>query len=253
MRGSAEDIKSWFGIAMFVFIFGFSIYFGWQHSNRDGNPINNSANYGSVLLNQDDPIAGWRTYANKELGVSFKYPLNWKAVHLTKNANISDWVHGTTYTSGGFDPDRAISFSIYSKDYSNYLLPIINKPVDGDWLPADFGYKLGEILFTKKINDKSVLIANYTDTECSPMLTLKAYVPLNDNYPNLIIGIDYPFYNDTTVKVYEDNARIQGKDACGQIDIYRQIATEVYNGTYSNKLNEYISIVSLIADSVTVK
>ena len=211
--------------------------------------------------------AGWKTYTNSDLGFSFKYPNTWKDVVLTKLDNTNenyggkylastDGKNGITY----FDPDNAFDFSAYSNSYKAYSLSVLNKmKINPNWNANQFITNMGlsveanRILFVKKMNNKSVLLGQYLNDECSPNFRLSVVTPLNSQYPNLEITIAaVNNETDSTVLSYLNQSKSDSSDVCDLLVPYQSVAKKIQDNTYSKKLTDQIRIAGLIANSLDV-
>lgn len=209
----------------------------------------------------ENKTADWKTYTNDDLGVSFKYPQNWQDVILVKHDNPIKSLKGNYFSNPGeeqlqlFDPEKIFAFWSYSQDYQPFGFVILNNSkINVNWNRSEFVKNMNiqdrSLLFVKKLNDKSVLVALYEDYECSPTMNLKVLVPLNVNYPNFEIQIGYHFEEDPSVKDFIKQAEKNQADACDMHDVYKKIADKINDGTYSDKLNEYINTAKMIAETI---
>jgi|GEM_PF-4895209 len=223
-----------------------------------------SATTSSTSSASTNDYTGWKTYTNNELGMSFKYPNNWQRVTLVQNSN--DWNNypGTNWSNPGepamrFDPQGAFWFNIYSKDYDSAYGSVPNKEkIDANWSALEYsnkmGYSSGEILFVKKLSNKTLLIGVYYLGECTTGLTLKVLTPLNNSYPNF--GIDIGWGDDKDSSILAAKEKDKQCDEAGEAiikDAYKQAAEKIEKGTYSDDLNANIKTAQMIADSLTVK
>lgn len=208
--------------------------------------------------------AGWKTYENNELGISFKYPGNWQTVELEKNTSGwpvykgSIWMNSTDANKQlvYFDPEKIFTFEIDSKDYVHPAIGYeLNKEtIDPNWSATDFANHMGiEPLFIKKLSNRSLLFSDFGAMECSPVSRLSILTPLSSDYPNFIININWEDQEDGTIteagKDYQcDEA---GDDAFARA--YAEVAEKIKNGTLSDILNARIKTAQMIADSLTVK
>ena len=204
------------------------------------NSENNPCGQGNVI---------WKDYESKEIGVLFKYPDD-----CTLAGNYSDWGRITWFNC------EQLHISITSKDHRPYIIDYVNKqPINLDWTLQEFtgnmevkksGYGQNEILFIKKLSSKSLLVAEYAAVEGSSSLRLSVISPLNKNYPNLRIDINFPFEEDQLVKEYVELAKSQGRDNFISQELYNKIAQKISSGNYSEELECLINDARQIADSV---
>jgi hypothetical protein len=211
----------------------------------DGD-ITESDNLGDNLCDKRDGI--WKNYESKEIGVSFKHPAD--CVFM---GDYSDWGRITWFNCKQFH------ISIGSKNHHPYIIDYANnQPISPDWTIKEFianmeveksGYGQNEILFIKKLSSKSLLVAEYASVEGSSYLKLFVLSPLNKNYPNLKIDINYPFEEDKSVKEYVELAKLQGRDHSVPRELYDDVAQKILAGTYSEELGCLINNALQIADS----
>ncbi|MFH0912477.1 MAG: hypothetical protein V1807_02365 [Patescibacteria group bacterium] len=292
-----KNIWSWVGIVILIALLGWAGYYGWQQrstieelSNQLGNMANQSANQNDSLQNQIGnnignlalplnnttnngtitpvtPTTGWKTYSNSTIGFSFKYPSNWSDVIISRQPINTFFEKGIRYSSSTdtghryFDPNKAFTFEIYSQDYQNGLGTVITKKINVNWsateLEANVGTRAMQILFTKKLSSKSMLLGMYASPECSPSIRISVVTPLDvAGFPNLFIYIDKPeFWKDPIVVNYSKSINPEDPstgDPCDLEPAYREIADKIIQGGYP-VLNGYIETARLIADSVVVK
>jgi len=209
----------------------------------------------------ENETAGLKTYENQDLGFSFKYPKTWKYIGLIRQKNDIIGFPGILYSNYGevarnyFDPDKVFDFNIFSKDYRPYeVFALNNKKVDVNWSTSEFVSNMGidpaAILFTKKLSEKSMLVAIYQSPECSPGMSLEVITPLTNEYPNFEIIISDPeFGNDPILKAYEDEQIAKTGVGCDMLGGYQKVAEKILNGEYP-KLKQYIETARQIADSL---
>ncbi|MFA6255195.1 MAG: hypothetical protein WC675_04185 [Patescibacteria group bacterium] len=210
-----------------------------------------------------DSTTGWKTYENEDLGISFKYPADWQTIQLNKQGNIVNFLAGTVYSSGTdtsvnyFDPGQIFFFAFYSKDFEEYEGSILNKKsVDVNWTTSQFAANMGvgdiaDILFTKKLSEKSMLVALYESPECSPMMRLVILTPFSEAYPNFEISISTSaMQNDPIIKAEEAQQAAQYGAACNLRAGYQKVAAKILANTYSEEMNKNIETARLIADSL---
>jgi len=201
---------------------------------------------GDNLCDRRDGI--WKNYESKEIGVSFKYPADCAFM-----GDYSYWGRITWFNCKQFH------ISIASKNYHPYIIDYANnQPISPDWTTQEFianmeveksGYGQNEILFIKKLSSKSLLVAEYALVEGSSYLKLFVLSPLNENYPNLKVDINYPFEEDKSVKEYVESAKLQGRDYFVPQGLYDDVAQKILAGTYSEELGCLIDDALQIADS----
>ncbi len=71
--------------------------------------------------------------------------------------------------------------------------------INVDWSTSDFAKNMGmrmdygdEVFFTKKLDDKVLLVSYYENSECSPDAGLVVLTPFSDSYPNFAISLEFP-------------------------------------------------------------
>ncbi|MFA6963923.1 MAG: hypothetical protein WC227_04435 [Patescibacteria group bacterium] len=212
-----------------------------------------------------DPTLGWKTYTNTEVGFTLKYPQDWSSMKLNLIDNLKDGYGGKFISSSDgkngivhFDPDKSFDISAQAKAYIQGL-PVINTSysqvkVDTSWSVADlqtnmFGAQaIPEVLMVKKLSNKSLLVYDYFNSECSPSSSLKVVTALNSEFPNIEISI-----TSSSAAMTADSAAARlalKEDVCDGVGSSRQIAEKIKNGDYSD-LNAKIETARLIADSLT--
>ncbi len=204
----------------------------------------------------EERIVDLKTYTNEEIGIEFKYPPEWQDISFRKEINsIGEWP-GTLFFTGSVGTEGLLRISIVSGDYRQFVSPILNdEMIDVDWSISEFAEKMNlreeNIFFVKKLSEKSILVAFYYNIECSPYLSLFVLTPFKRSYPNFEIIIDDSFWEDDPILEEQEKVEMEEHgNACDLSVAHREIAEKIYNGNYSEELNNYITTAQLIADSV---
>jgi len=219
----------------------------------------------SIKLITPDVTADWKTYTNKDLGISFKYPNTWKDIKFSKIDQTNDANKANTGINynvgwgGGeknyVDPENAFNFNLYSKDFVSVpVFAAYSKSIDPTWTMAQYNenhvISANTALAYKSINGKAVLAVNYFNMECSPGLGMTLIVPTkNLNHPNLFVHITFDLTKDASVKAFEAKQVASQGDACDMKDGYQPIADKIMAGTYSAAIDAQKKILEGIANS----
>ena len=212
-----------------------------------------------------DPTGGWKTYTNNEIGISFKYPIEWKEPQFIKHDSEpkeADGIKGHIYTNSDNDgnvySDKFNMFRLAtsSKDYTSFFNDaILSKRINYDWTEEEFNNNIikdtsFKLEFFKKLADNVILIGTYQNIECSQSLGVSIITPLNDDYPNFEISIDGKYGTDPIISAAENKARNDNTDICGLEPAFSEVAQKVKDGNYSNDVNQSIETAKQIASTV---
>jgi hypothetical protein len=284
-------------ILIIVVLSGTTYYLVNFHTGKTEKELKNQISSLSQKTNSDSEsqYAGWKTYTNNELNISFKVPNDWNNFSLVKDTTKTDspwetgeYFGGTVYSSNSEYPDEKseypLSIKIVNKDYRNYIegpgVLYLGKKLNIEKGEEELSKEVNEISFgmvdlsgdiVKKLSNKSVLIGRYGDVgECSAMLLLSIFTPLNNEYPNFEVSIENYFEDDPLIKQFNELAKKneikkideEGRtyytysddyNPCNPEKPFSEIAKKIYDGTYSEDLNKKIEIAKLIADSLIIR
>jgi len=157
--------------------------------------------------------------------------------------------------------DKPIEVSAYSLGTKPFESTIFNKKqIDINWNAEQFAQNMGfsskNVLFTKKIGNKSMLVAMYENYECSPAMILSVLTPFNSSFPNIEFRIWKLGENKDIKNLIDKNSAdvSTGKgDPCDWYDIIKAEADKIYDGTYSAEVTTNIETASQMADSLIIK
>ena len=151
----------------------------------------------SIKFNQDSQTADWKTYENKDLGFSFKYPADWQNFNFEQNCYKDENGKDNCETYRGETKDYSFYVLAYPKNYTSYLTGTINtQKVNLNWSNEEFiksnisDKTVHFVPEVKKLGNNALLTIQYMFYECSPSIDAFIYIPTNNpNYPNLTIMI----------------------------------------------------------------
>ncbi len=194
--------------------------------------------------------ADWKTYENKDLGFSFKYPSDWKNFEIKKTCN---GVNKDECDYLGNTIDYSYSFFAHKKGYQQYLAGTRNtQKVNPNWTVNEFkNSDIYESIYTiaqaKKFGTNALLTIEYTNYECSPSIDAVVSIPTNNkNYPNLRIAVSIDSkelgQDPLMIDYVKNNPDMQCDPPFGQI------AKKIIDGAYPI-MNSKLEIVQKISDS----
>jgi len=197
---------------------------------------------------------GWKIYTDQQ--ISFKYPAGWNQVRKNNLLGFEG-----NYFVGDNYANEPINIGAYSAGTKLLEQTIFNnKQVNINWTAEQFAQNMGfssrNVLFTKKLGNKSMLVAVYENYECSPGIIVSVLTPFNSSFPNVDFRV-WKLGENKDVKnlIDKHNADYSaGKaDPCDWYDIIKAEADKIYNGTYSAEASQNIKTATQMAESIISK
>jgi len=264
-------IKILWLVTLGLIIFGFAgigTYFYLSEKNnfalQNGPIINLDFPTNNPIKLVKNNTADWKTYTSGELGISLKYPPEWKNFSL-KGRDKGDL--GISQISNPFDKtgkpiffdkENLFYFNAFKESaYRQEEMMFNLKPVNPDWTKEQFASQmdlpLERIEFVKKFGIKSLLVSYREDNKCLPRVRLVVLTPLAGNYPNLEIRFAGLSEQDPDFLAFNSSSSTtENSFNCAFFGASTAIEKAIKDGSYQQKIDSFINLANNIADSVTI-
>ncbi len=197
-----------------------------------------------------------------ELKVAFEYPAAWdpfsfKRIELTDTDSYEKGFKYSNFSGGNIQgKENQLYLSAYGKESQDFLGDTLKAPINLEWSIDEFEQNQTfphQVLWLKKLSDKSLLAVRYTSYECSPSITWKVFAPFAEDAPTLMIHIPGEGLDQEDMALLnrlEQERVAQEGVGCDLAEGYVQIVEKWKSKGIPEEIEKHVRIAQAIADSV---